>query len=79
MSDNGVYLTWGETVYPDIASIRIYRYQRGSTPSLIKTLSPEILEYVDPDIQSGKLYFYYLTSVNKEGIESGRSEEIGVE
>lgn len=79
MSENGIYLSWGQTVYPDIASIRLYRYQRGTNPVMIKTLSPETVEFVDTDVDPGKLYFYYLTTVNKAGTESVKSEEIGVE
>lgn len=78
MSDQGVYLNWGQAVYPDIASVNLYRYQRGNKPVLVKSLSADTLEYLDAEVKSG-LYFYYLTTVNKAGVESDRSEEVGVE
>lgn len=78
MSDQGVYLNWGQAIYPDIASVNLYRYQRGKTPVLVKSFTPEILEYLDAEVKSG-LHFYYLTTVNKAGAESDRSEEVGVE
>jgi fibronectin type 3 domain-containing protein len=78
MSDQGVYLNWGQAIYPEIASVNLYRYQRGKTPVLVKSFTPEVLEYLDAEVKSG-LNFYYLTTVNKAGAESDRSEEVGVE
>ncbi|HEY9167123.1 MAG TPA: hypothetical protein VIS48_13285 [Candidatus Kryptonia bacterium] len=45
-------------------------------PSLVTP--SENLEALDKKAKKGSLYFYYVTSVNSKGIESGRSQEVSV-
>ncbi|MGE5383444.1 MAG: fibronectin type III domain-containing protein [Omnitrophica WOR_2 bacterium] len=77
--DDAIFLTWGQTIYKDISSVNLYRYQRGSKAVLLSKLPADATEYTDNQIKPDNLYFYYLTTVNKSGIESAKSMEIGVE
>jgi len=74
----GVRLEWGETIYEGLLSYKLYRYQRGSAPVLLKSTGAGITEYTDFTALKDQLYFYYLTTVNKSGLESIPSAETGI-
>ncbi|MFN3428260.1 MAG: hypothetical protein ACK41G_11900 [Candidatus Thermochlorobacter sp.] len=73
----GVKITWGETVQERLSGYRLYRYERGKTPTVLATLQPDQQEFLDKSAKKGALYFYFITSLEKEG-ESAPSEEVGV-
>jgi len=77
-TDEGINLTWSQTLYTDITAVNLYRYQRGSKAVLVAKLPADATEYLDKDTKAGSLYFYYLTTTNKAGIESKPSEEAGI-
>jgi fibronectin type 3 domain-containing protein len=74
----GIRMEWAETSYKGMQSYKLYRYQRGITPALLTTLPAAAKDYTDTTLQKGQLYFFYLTTVNKSGKESARSEEAGI-
>lgn len=77
-TDEGINLSWSQTLYADIAAVNLYRYQRGSKAVLVAKLPADATEYLDKETVAGSLNFYYLTTTNKAGIESKPSEEAGV-
>lgn len=78
-SDEGNYLQWSQTIYEGIASVNLYRYQKGSKPELVVKLPADATEYTDAKAQEGKLYYYFVTTVNNTGLESKPSEEVTVQ
>lgn len=78
-TDGGIFLTWGQAVYDDIASVKIYRRQGENKAQLLSTLAPDTTEYFDTDIVKDAVYIYHLATVNKAGQESKPSEEVVVE
>ncbi len=78
-TQGGILLQWDRTYQPGLMVYRLYRYQRGAYPIRIATVRPDqTLQFLDDHTEKGQLYFYYLTSVNTEGVESDRGEEVGI-
>ncbi|TFH49998.1 MAG: hypothetical protein E4G92_00875 [Bacteroidia bacterium] len=78
VQDEGITVEWDEPEQEGIKSYRLYRYERGKAPAIIKTAPHGAVKYTDATAQKGKLYFYYLTSVHENGIESTPGREEGV-
>ena len=78
VQEDGITVEWDEPQQEGIKSYRLYRYERGKAPALIKTSPRGTVKYTDTAAQKGKLYFYYLTSVHENGIESTPGREEGV-
>lgn len=78
-TDEGIMLEWSQTIYPGIKSVNLYRYQRGLKPVLLATLPEQTTEYTDTNAPKGKAWFYFVTTTNDKGVESGASKEVGVE
>lgn len=76
--EDGVYLTWATVIFSGIQSIKLYRYERGKSASLIASLPADAEDYMDEGAEQDTIYFYYLTTMNQEGLESAASEEVGV-
>ena len=74
----GMVLTWNATADERIRSYQVYRSEATGKPVLLKTIAsaPERLSFVDETVGPDKIYFYYITAVDRKGIESDRSEEI---
>lgn len=75
---DAVSVAWEAPEQQDIVSFRLYRYERGKTPVIIATVPQGTTLFTDTTAQRGKLYFYYLTSVHANGIESSTGKEEGV-
>jgi hypothetical protein len=78
VSDEGVLIEWEEPVLEGVLSYKLYRYQRGGKPAALATLNPGTAKFTDKTVKKGQLYFYYLTSMLKNGIESNPGREEGV-
>ncbi len=78
-TQDGILVQWDHTYQPNLMEYRLYRYKRGTSPVYVATIkSSDSLEDLDSRTIKGQLYFYYLTSVNTKGVESGRSQEVGI-
>ncbi len=78
-TSTGIFLQWDRTIQPNLSEYRVYRYQRRQKPVRIETVkSSGNLETLDRRTRKGDLYFYYVTTVNTKGVESGRSMEVGI-
>ncbi len=77
-TENGILLQWDKTYQPGLMEYLVYRFRRGMKPVRIATVkSGAGLEAVDSHARKGEMYLYYVVSVNKEGVESDRSDEVG--
>jgi fibronectin type 3 domain-containing protein len=66
-----VIIRWNRTDQPDVKEYHVYRYRRGHPAKRIGSVrSNKPLEIKDSTVQTGKLYFYYCTSVSRNGLES---------
>jgi fibronectin type 3 domain-containing protein len=75
---DGILIEWNRPNVSDLKGYKVYRYQRGKDAVAIAQPGAEATSYLDKTAQSGQLYFYLLTAVNKAGIESTESGEVGV-
>jgi fibronectin type 3 domain-containing protein len=76
--DSKALLGWNTIVNKEIRNIKIYRYQRGKKPVLLTSLPTKEYEYTDASVKKGELYFYYITVVNKDNMESTPSKEVSI-
>ena len=77
---NGILLKWDKPLDETIKKFTLFRYERGNKP--IKLSSFKYMDnnsYLDKTVKKGKLYFYYMISVNSDGIKSKMSNEVGAE
>jgi fibronectin type 3 domain-containing protein len=77
-SDEGIIIEWEEPLQDGILSYKLYRYQRGGKPVAMAALNSGTTKYTDKTAKRGQLYFYYLTTVLKNGNESNPGREEGV-
>lgn len=76
---DGVKISWDEVMDDDIVKYNVYRYQRGSESKLLGSVeNGDELSFIDDSVESGELYFYQITSVNKYRKESKPSSETGI-
>jgi fibronectin type 3 domain-containing protein len=73
-----VALSWDKST-SQVVGYFVYRSSKPSGPyaKLNPQVSPET-SYTDSSIVSGQTYFYVVTSVNSENIESAYSEQVSV-
>jgi len=74
----GAVLEWGPAVSENSTLYRIYRYQRGSDPQVIKLVGKDAVTFTDTSVQKGQLYFYYITTLDKKDTESVPCGEVGI-
>lgn len=67
---DNIVVRWNEVRQDGIQSYNIYKYAAGQEPELISNIPNGTFKYVDSNVGDGTLYFYYLTTVNDEDIES---------
>jgi hypothetical protein len=70
-----VDLVWAPDTEADLAGYNIFRHEEGGQPVKINSDAVKTPSYRDPNIQSGKIYFYSVSAVDVRGNESTRSEE----
>jgi hypothetical protein len=70
----GVYISWGRVTSADLKALRLYRQEPGSNATLLAELDKDQLDYADASVQRGRLYSYFLTSVDTRGVEGERGE-----
>ncbi|MFZ1081294.1 MAG: hypothetical protein WAO19_05140 [Candidatus Kryptoniota bacterium] len=75
----GIMVQWDGTSQPDLKEYRVYRYERRRNPISISTVRPaDPLKIIDKSAKKGTLYFYFITAVDAKGVESDRSQEVGI-
>jgi hypothetical protein len=74
-----IRISWNEVRSTTLKEYRVYRYIRGSKPTIVRTLPAGSATVItDKNVTKDQLYFYYLTTVDKDGRESKPSDEISV-
>ena len=73
--DTGLLIQWDRSATA-MRAYNIYRTAGTGAPELLKTILGDQLEYVDTEIKKGDVYYYFVTSVNTNGVESDRSQEV---
>jgi hypothetical protein len=69
-----VTLTWVPPTSADVAAYNVYRSKSAIGPFLrTATVAAANHEYVDKSVETGDTYYYVLTSVSLEGMESADS------
>ncbi|AEA33987.1 fibronectin type III domain-containing protein [Hippea maritima] len=61
---------WWPSITADVVKYRIYRGSTKGSLGLVGEVPSDNLSYIDSGLSPGKTYYYYLTSVDKDGIES---------
>ncbi len=74
----GIRIVWGEVLTNELESFNLYRYSTGSKPIRITTVPADRHDFLDPKVERGRLYFYYVTSNNKQAIEGRPSEAVTI-
>ena len=78
-SSQGIVISWTAPFSEDIKEFKVYRYERGKKPKILgKINAKQNLEYLDKQAKKEDLFFYYVTSVDKQNSESGPSNEVGI-
>ncbi len=66
-----IALTWNPSETPDVTSYNIYRSTLATSLfSKIKTVNAQTLQFEDFINEDGKIYFYKVSSIDKDGLES---------
>jgi fibronectin type 3 domain-containing protein len=69
-----VTLTWVAPSSTDVAAYNVYRSKSAIGPFLRRaTVAAAEHEYVDKSVEAGETYYYALTSVSLDGMESADS------
>lgn len=72
-ADHVVDLTWNSSTSSSIAGYNVYRSPDGSNWSKINVSLVASTLYDDSTVLNGATYFYAVTAVNLEGVESSKS------
>jgi fibronectin type 3 domain-containing protein len=62
----------------DIKEYRLYRETPDGKSQLLSSLKPDKTNYIDKTTEKGKSYFYRVSIVNLKGVESEKSDEVGI-
>ncbi len=77
-STSGIRIVWGEVFSGELSNYNVYRYSPGTEPALLSQVPAEKHDFLDEQVETGELYFYYITSTNAQEIEGRPSEQVSV-
>jgi hypothetical protein len=72
--EGGIEVVWSPSPEHDLAGYRVYRAAPGGAPVRLGEVSPETTTWLDGSAESGPLYSYSVTAVDRSGNESVPSE-----
>lgn len=70
-----VDLVWSPDAEADLAGYNIFRHEEGGQPVKLNSEPVKAPAFRDPNVQSGKKYFYSVSAVDERNNESARSDE----
>ncbi len=76
-TNEGVILSWDIPVVEELAGFKIYREKLGEGKVVVATLGADKSGYID-QVKTPGTYFYTISSLTKNNMESGQCDEIGV-
>jgi hypothetical protein len=74
----GVLLQWDNTISQQVKSYKIYREKLGKKPKLVAEIDSKNTFYEDKLSDKATTWFYTISVVTLEGVESNRSDEVGI-
>ena len=76
---HSVGLNWDASPSPNLQGYKVYRSQVSGGPynPISSMLSTGTQQFTDSSVSSGQSYFYVVTSIDVNGLESGPSPEVG--
>ncbi|HPP43112.1 MAG TPA: stalk domain-containing protein, partial [Caldisericia bacterium] len=79
-SDNYVLINWSTSIQGTfkVKGYYLYRGEDSENFSLIATLNSETNRYLDKDVKSGKIYYYYIKAFDELGNESDPSDIVTI-
>ena len=74
-------LTWDKSPSPNVQSYKVYRSEISGGPytSISGTIPANTLQFTDTSVLSGQTYFYVVTSIDTNGVESAPSAEVSAQ
>jgi fibronectin type 3 domain-containing protein len=75
---HSVALTWDPSPSTNLQGYKVYRGQNSGGPysSITSTIAAGTQQYTDSTVAAGQSYFYVVTSIDVNGMESGPSPEV---
>jgi fibronectin type 3 domain-containing protein len=74
-----VDITWNQSPSTDVQGYKVYRSQTSGGPyTSISGTIPELL-FTDSSVLSGATYFYVVTSIDVNGVESEPTAEVSAQ
>ena len=67
---DGILITWTPVLQKELTGYNIYRYEAGNSPRKIASPGAKTNSTIDTGVEKGKLYFYFMKSINKQNQES---------
>lgn len=78
-NNDGIELTWNESIQSNIKEYKVYRQTRNSDPTVIAKLkSGKEIKIIDKSFPKNELYFYFVTAVSSFDLESDASQIISI-
>jgi fibronectin type 3 domain-containing protein len=77
-AEHVVDLSWDSSASSNLAGYNVYRSPNGSTWSKINSSLVGSTIYDDASVANGDTYYYAVTAVNLEGIESAKSGSVKI-
>ncbi len=74
----GILIQWDSPVNEQIKSFKVYREKLGKKPKLVAEMESKFTDFMDKLPSKSNTYFYTISVVNNNGIESNRSDEVGI-
>jgi len=65
---------WFPSLTADVVKYRIYRGDTPNSMSMVGEVPSSQLQFTDKGLEPGKTYYYYVTAVDKDGLESKPSK-----
>ncbi len=70
----GIEVSWSPSQSADLLAFRVYRAHRGEPPVLLAELTPDILNYLDPNPPPAAILEYTITALDSSGNEGAPSD-----
>lgn len=78
---HSVAITWQASPSTNLQGYKVYRGQTSGGPytSIAGTLAASVQQFTDSSVLSGQAYFYVITSIDLNGLESAPSPEVSAQ
>jgi fibronectin type 3 domain-containing protein len=78
---HSVAITWQPSPSTNLQGYKVYRGQTSGGPytSIAGTLAASVQQFTDSSVLSGQAYFYVITSIDLNGLESAPSPEVSAQ